>query len=254
MTTFPGKGYFGRHKILYISWTAQIIPQSTPINCNQKVLRDLLVRAELETTEDNKPNGTSPCNSKRCKTCQHINCTDTFKSHITTQYHRVQTSETCKTSNLSLPHWVQQMQNAVCWGALEPLNTYASMAIGMTLKQWEWRNQWQNIWTSQGTRWMISPLCALRRSGRMMLNWEEDEKAIGSTHWIPWLLQLVSGTQPLNFVFFRSYSIENEGLDNTFTFFVTFPGMLAVTAVHNESVLFCELDQFANNFNGRRKH
>ena len=27
--------------------------------------------------------------------------------------------------------------------------------------------------------------------------------------------------------------------------------MLAVTAVHNESVLLCELDQFANNFNGK---
>ena len=42
---------------------------------------------------------------------------------------------------------------------------------------------------------------------------------------------LVSGTQPL---VFRAYSIENEGLGNSFTFFVTFPGMLAVTTEHNE--------------------
>ena len=47
---------------------------------------------------------------------------------------------------------------------------------------------------------------------------------------------LVSGTQPLVFFFFffRAYSIENEGLGNSFTFFVTFPGMLAVTAELNK--------------------
>ena len=45
---------------------------------------------------------------------------------------------------------------------------------------------------------------------------------------------LVSGTQPFVFFLFRVYSIENEGLGNSFTFFVTFPGMLAVTAEHNE--------------------
>ena len=33
---------------------------------------------------------------------------------------------------------------------------------------------------------------------------------------------------------FHAYSIENEGLGNSFTFFVTFPGMLAVTAEHKE--------------------
>ena len=53
---------------------------------------------------------------------------------------------------------------------------------------------------------------------------------------------------------FRAYSIENEGLGNSFTFFVTFPGMLVVTAEHNEYALLGELDQFVNNFNGRRKH
>ena len=36
------------------------------------------------------------------------------------------------------------------------------------------------------------------------------------------------------FFLFRTYSIEDEGLGNTFTFYVTFPGMLAVAAVHNE--------------------
>ena len=43
---------------------------------------------------------------------------------------------------------------------------------------------------------------------------------------------VVSGTQPLVFFsfLFRAYSIENKGLGNSFTFFVTFPGMLAVTA------------------------
>ena len=33
---------------------------------------------------------------------------------------------------------------------------------------------------------------------------------------------------------FRAYSIENEGLGNSFTFFVRFPGMLAVTAENNK--------------------
>ena len=49
-------------------------------------------------------------------------------------------------------------------------------------------------------------------------------------------MNLVSGTQPLVFFFFffREYSIENEGRGNSFTFFVTFPGMLAVTAENNK--------------------
>ena len=53
-------------------------------------LRDLLVRAELKSTsEDTGHNGNSPCNSRWCKTCQHIKAEDTFRSTITGQTYAV---------------------------------------------------------------------------------------------------------------------------------------------------------------------
>ena len=44
-------------------------------------------------TEGTRKNGNRPCNSKRCKTCQHINTSNTFRSK---RSYKVCTSATCK--------------------------------------------------------------------------------------------------------------------------------------------------------------
>ena len=126
----------------------QVLPDAPLIAYRrQKTLRDLLVRAELkDTIEDNNPNRNSPCNYKHCKTCQHINC---IKNHITTQFHKVQTSATCKTSNLVYLIECSRCRKQYVGETGNPTHIYTSMATGMTLKQIEWRNQWP---TSQGTR------------------------------------------------------------------------------------------------------
>ena len=59
--------------------------------CRPKNLRDLLVRAELKPISED---------TRRCKTCQHIRATDTFRSTVTSQSYKVHTTATCKTKNL----------------------------------------------------------------------------------------------------------------------------------------------------------
>ena len=64
-------------------------------------MQQLLVRAQLKPIpEDTRQNENSPCNIRRCKTCQHIKATDTFQSTVTGQAYKVHTAATCKTKNL----------------------------------------------------------------------------------------------------------------------------------------------------------
>ena len=66
-----------------------------------KILRDLLVRAEVKTyLRRHQANGNSLNSIRRCKTCQPIGVTDTFQSTVTGQSFKIRTAATCKIKNL----------------------------------------------------------------------------------------------------------------------------------------------------------
>lgn len=63
-------------------------------------LRDLLVRAAVQRPAPPTTSGNVPCNCKRCKTCQLINCADTFSSNTTGRGYKVKYNFKCKTKNM----------------------------------------------------------------------------------------------------------------------------------------------------------
>ena len=65
-----------------------------------KNLRDLLVRAKLNTPAPPTNTGNTPCGRSRCKCCSEIVTTNTFKSYNTGRRYNIRTSMTCKSANL----------------------------------------------------------------------------------------------------------------------------------------------------------
>ena len=65
-----------------------------------KNLRDLLVRAQLKPQEFLPILGSSPCESRRCLTCQHIRTGITIHSNCTGKTFNVWATATCKTANV----------------------------------------------------------------------------------------------------------------------------------------------------------
>ena len=63
-------------------------------------LRDLLVRAEVKTPTPPTPGDNAPCSSRRCKTCQLINHTNTFTSNTMGRKYTIRSQFTCKTKNI----------------------------------------------------------------------------------------------------------------------------------------------------------
>ena len=66
----------------------------------QKNLRDLLVKAELKLAGLQPASGSSPCGTRRCLTCSHIQTGTTFQSATTNQAFNVRATATCKTRNM----------------------------------------------------------------------------------------------------------------------------------------------------------
>ena len=101
--TLPSIGHITRrhHNILHASeWLKQAIP-SPPIitfSC-PKSLRDLLVQAELKTSEHSPP-GNQRYGSSRCKTCPKLRTTAEFTSHSIGQQYQLKTTASCKTMNV----------------------------------------------------------------------------------------------------------------------------------------------------------
>ena len=65
-----------------------------------KNLRDLLVKAELKPAGLQPAGGSSPCGTRRCLTCSHIQTGITFRSATTNQAFNVRATATCKTRNV----------------------------------------------------------------------------------------------------------------------------------------------------------
>ena len=65
-----------------------------------KNLRDLLVKAELKPAGLQPASGSSPCGTRCCLTCSHIQTGTTFRSATTNQAFNVRATATCKTRNV----------------------------------------------------------------------------------------------------------------------------------------------------------
>ena len=65
-----------------------------------KNLRDLLVSATLKPPHLEEANGSLPCGSKRCLTCQHIRSGTTVKSSSTGRTFNIRATANCKSSNV----------------------------------------------------------------------------------------------------------------------------------------------------------
>ena len=65
-----------------------------------KNLRDLLVHANLKPSHLEPARGSSPCESKRCLTCQHIRSGTSVQSTVSGRTFRVHATANCKTSNV----------------------------------------------------------------------------------------------------------------------------------------------------------
>ena len=65
-----------------------------------KNLRDLLVRAKLETSVLPTNTGNIPCGRRRCKCCYEIMTTSSFRSHNTGRRYNIRSNITCKSRNL----------------------------------------------------------------------------------------------------------------------------------------------------------
>ena len=65
-----------------------------------KNLRDLLVKAKLKPAGLQPAGGSSPCGTRRCLTCSHIQTGIAFRSATMNQAFNVQATATCKTRNV----------------------------------------------------------------------------------------------------------------------------------------------------------
>ena len=64
---------------------------------------DTYVTTSLSITKgtmEKKKNGNRPCYRRGCKTCRHVQTTDTFRSTVTKKSYKVHTSVTCKTKGV----------------------------------------------------------------------------------------------------------------------------------------------------------
>ena len=103
VTTYhPGLTSLARitKKHLPIFHTSQRLKQALPnpplvAFRRPKNLRDLLVRANLQTPAPPTNTGNIACGNKRCKTCSVINNNSTFKSHATGREHKIRAHITC---------------------------------------------------------------------------------------------------------------------------------------------------------------
>ena len=75
----------------------QAIPNSPLVTYRPKNLRDLLVRSALTTPAPSTNTGNNKCNNKRCKCCQEMVTSNTFKSQITGRKHHIRSNISCKT-------------------------------------------------------------------------------------------------------------------------------------------------------------
>ena len=71
-----------------------------PSTRRPKNLRDLLVRAKLETPAPPTDTGNTPCGHKRCKCCYEIVTTISFRSYNTGRRYNIRANITCKSRNL----------------------------------------------------------------------------------------------------------------------------------------------------------
>ena len=101
--TLPSIGRITRryHNILHTSERLKQAISYCPIIAfrHPKSLRDLLVSAELKTSEHSPP-GNQRCGSSRCKTCLILQTTAEFTSHSTGQQYQLKMTASCKTMNV----------------------------------------------------------------------------------------------------------------------------------------------------------
>ena len=63
-----------------------------------KSIKDRLVRADIKVKRDS-PRQSQSCGDKRCKTCDQMQCTETFTSKSTREVHKLACTTNCKTKN-----------------------------------------------------------------------------------------------------------------------------------------------------------
>ena len=76
-------------------------------------LRDLLIRAKLNTPAPPTNTGNNTCGHARCKCCKEIMTTNHFRSHSTGRQYNIRAHITCKSRNL-VYMLMQEMWIAVC--------------------------------------------------------------------------------------------------------------------------------------------
>ncbi len=88
--------------VLHISERLQqAIPEAPLLSFRRPPnLRDMLVRAQLKTPAPPTNTGNAPCGGRRCKTCNLIMNTNSFKSHCMGRTYKTRSSFTCKTNNI----------------------------------------------------------------------------------------------------------------------------------------------------------
>ena len=107
-------------KHLPVLHTSAILKQAIPnpplvAYRRPKNLRDLLVRAKLETPAPPTNTGNIPCRHRRCKCCYEIVTTSSFRSYNKGRRYNI------RANIASLSNFMQEMWTTVCWRNIKSL-------------------------------------------------------------------------------------------------------------------------------------